>query len=38
MHLRDRLGMDELPGMAAADVLSFEIDQTILTVRVAQEA
>jgi hypothetical protein len=38
MHLRDRLGMDELPGMPAADALSYEIDQTILTVRVAQEA
>jgi hypothetical protein len=34
----ERLGMEELPGMLGVDVVSCVIDQTLLTIRVAQES
>lgn len=34
----ERLGMEELPGMPGVDVVSCVIDQTLLTIRVAQES
>jgi len=37
MHLRDRLGQHELPGMPVMDALTWDIDQTVLTVRAAKE-
>lgn len=37
MHLRDRLGLDELVAPPGVDGLTWTIDQTVLTVRAAEE-
>jgi hypothetical protein len=38
MHLHERLGLTELPGLPTSDALTWAVDQTMITVRVARES